>query len=204
MILWCSLLQAKTPQSSVAVSKKNDPISALVYANGYIFCTAFVITDSLAITAGHCLATRECITTQLKKGCSVPSQERMFLVGIETQEVFEVKIRTYELSTLIDFAVIEGDFRNFNKVKINLKDFSLKENDKLKHCGFARGTAPYVCTYGKYVGMGWFSGKSSVLIIPGMSGGPVFDKDNVVVGINTSGYDEFSLFTPVIGIVPYK
>lgn len=166
-----------------------DAIIRLKTEENKYFCTGFSVDGNYAITAAHCvewLGTSEKIRVYDKNDT---------FTGVEAVVV--------GYNQRNDTAVIKGDFRNFKAVVI----------EKDRH-GFASSTGPFLtcgypyankalyCSYATPVRMKNFSMLLKGALIPGMSGGPVFDLNtNKVVGLNSAVEEDLIVVNPLVGIM---
>ena len=111
------------------------------------------------------------------------------------------KAKAYDRYGDVDIAVIKGDFKNFKKLKIANTRFTLKAGARLKACGYAR-TNIYVCNNVQYISPYGFLLQGMGHLIPGMSGGPTIDENGYVVGVNSSQYQQYSIFGSILGVMP--
>jgi V8-like Glu-specific endopeptidase len=156
------------------------------------------VSNTQALTAGHCVTYYD----KSRKACVGSDITIVNSYGQDTG--VRAKVDCYSYTRGRDFAVIEGNFKDFNKMPVKLSKENLEFGDDLVHCGFARGNRPPACSYGEYTGPNRFKLNSTAHIVPGMSGGPVIDENGVAVGINTNITNEGSQFASTIGIIDYK
>lgn len=100
-----------------------------------------------------------------------------------------------------DYGVLMGDFKNFEKLPVNLLSFNVMPSDTLRTCGYANGMAPPVCSNFVAAGNYNFQYTGVGYIVRGMSGGPVIDENGVVVGINTAVHENRVIIMPIMGII---
>lgn len=232
-------------------SGKNHAVIKIITENGG-GCTAFVISNRKAITAGHCvevsesliknnkedaiLGARIFIETLLKEMNSVDCNyidnmpkiqcfaikktmsrdiqnakryiEKLTKNQPDTFKVFnskgkEIKIKVTALDSELgfrDFAVLHGDFSEFEKLPI-ATNFNTLPGELLRTCGYANLKTPAVCTNFIALGNSSFAYKGNGYLVKGMSGGPVVNSLGEVVGINVAVAREEVLVTPTIGIL---
>lgn len=213
-------------------------------------CSAFVINDTTAVTASHCLT----LTTQWVKhglqgqieamekdiieaetrlkqfinSCFAPVNCEMVIANIEMaikQAVDEynalVKMKADELKVFTtdgsdtkivataywkhpsrDYGFIKGDFREFNKVKIK-RGFDAKAGDIFKACGFPGAKVPATCVNFEAIGSYNFQYIGKSTFQRGLSGGPIFDHNNEVVGIASAVRKSISFMEPILGVVDF-
>lgn len=217
-------------------------------------CTAFVISDTLAVTAGHCVSISKamllnkeeilldskgmlkemtktidsinCSQYSLATGMPEFMCERAlrdlkrdhnelssFVAKLDANQAdtffvynsegVALRVRPVALDSQLgyrDFAILEGDFSDFEKLTL-IENLDIMPGDKLRSCGFANLKVPPICTNFIAIGNSGFAYKGNGMMIKGMSGGPVLNSKNQVVGINVAVGEDAVLMTPVIGIM---
>lgn len=161
-------------------------------------CSAFVVSDELAVTAAHCL------TPPVKK--PVVSDEGWkndsFRVYNSVGENLFLVVKPIWIRRFPDFATLQGNFKDFNKLKLKVDSVDIKKGHTIYVCGFPGGIAPAICNVGELTGTSYFSGVTNAYMSMGMSGGPVFDKDYRVIGLNASRQENGdSLFSYLQGMI---
>lgn len=147
-------------------------------------CSAFVVSNNMAITAEHCVRGGSQFKLLLGKGT--------FYVDVEP-------VRTF---TVGDLALLVGGFEEFNKVSIHPKiEQVLSKNDEVegRACGFPWGSVKPVCISFEGISMWNLFFSSESFLFPGMSGGPVF-VGSEVIGVNVALIGHLSLYSLLIGI----
>lgn len=244
-----------TPTYSVTkpLSNKHHAIFQIRGQNGG-GCTAFVISNRRAITAGHCveiskttLSNKKDILTDLsgytrdlgKAISQVNCEEDAIrmripqfaceraLRGMKRQykdlssymsrlrkdqvdtfkvinsEGVELAIKPVALDSEFnfrDFAVLQGDFSEFEKLPI-VSNLDVAPGELLRSCGFANLKIPATCTNFIASGNSAFAYKGNGYLVKGMSGGPVLNSKGEVVGINVAVGEDAVLMTPVVGVL---
>ena len=224
-------------------------------------CTGFVINDTTALTAGHCLDNTQYYVDNflpkfleesyeiednirfaiknIKDNCyshplTPPQVCDQYLLKSEKQLKDELdlrekksKVSTYKIFDINgvdtgisaiaydkrdywsnrkdrrDYGYIKGDFKKFNKVKVKL-DHGVKFGDTLRVCGFPGTKVPAVCLDYRHIGSQGFDMKGHMMLVPGVSGSPVFNHNNEVVAIAIGVNGEYGLLTPLLGILNGK
>lgn len=214
-------------------------------------CSAFVISDTTAVTAGHCMTLTtqwvkfglkdqltemkrditeaESRLKQVANNCFAPANCEMIIASIEMaiQQVVNeynalVKMKADELKVFTvdgtdteivasaywkhpsrDYGFIKGDFSNFNKVKIK-KGFDAKAGDIFKACGFPGAKVPATCVDFEAIGSYDFQYMGKSTFQRGISGGPIFDHSNEVVGIASSVAKSVSFMEPILGVIDFE
>lgn len=122
------------------------------------------------------------------------------------KDMDNVAIAEYRTPGRRDIGILSGDFKKFEKLAID-RGFRIKRDDKLKICGFPSATFDAICTDFTAMNSYFFEPyalfvyKGEGMLVPGMSGGPVLDKDGVAVGIAFGVNEDFVMFTPTTGIM---
>jgi hypothetical protein len=175
----------KAKNGMIAIYRKDDK------GKWQFNCTAFVVTNVYAMTAGHCLNDHK--------------------TGYLTKEAIQVRLLDLKETTMIvhaasmnitaDIGIVTGDFRQFQKNYINRDGFfGLK--GPFVTCGFPYGDSPPQCIPFVPQSNYRFAIKGQGFVYPGMSGGPTYDvTTHMVVGINAAAGDGFVLVAPMIGFL---
>lgn len=125
---------------------KKYPIIALArkdkQGKEQFWCTAFVVSDKLALTAGHCLM-------------DVRDEYKMTKDPIKVADVngapTGIEAQAAALNIRADLGMITADFSKFNKLPLYLFPGGIlgledKDQHHFKTCGFAWGSVPILCT----------------------------------------------------------
>ena len=172
-------------------------------------CTAFVVSDEWAITAGHCTTAPKADETLV--GNAVPDKSKDVLWKEDSFRVYNSQgenlfliVKPIVVKRFPDFAVLLGDFKAFNKLKIKVDTVDTRVGQTIYTCGFPGGLSPAICNTGELTGTTYFSGLTNSYIAMGMSGGPVFDKDYKAIGLNVerlhAGHSAFAFLQGLIRI----
>lgn len=169
--------------NTVKIDNKLSPIIRLVGPTGGTYCSAVVISDTLAVTANHCVNMEEEImpgmfTVHLLHQMEIRSTDNLPR-GLSASPLWWDFRR--------DIAIIKGDFTKFKPRKYLYKPEELmiymKKGTKVVSCGYPYH-GPLFCSFGEFVDKVGFHWGVNTLILPGMSGGPTMLEDGTVVGIN--------------------
>lgn len=157
------------------------------------WCTAFAVSDTLAVTAAHC----------------VSDEDTMVLGKITMFEADDTEFGTGDMQMskhpLLDIATVSGDFHDRNKLPISTDRFELDPNDKFDSCGFPMMDSKLVCSHvfpqSMYADSSVVGIAGPGYLIFGMSGGPVFNTTKgVVVAVNTGLREREVILSPFINI----
>ena len=163
------------------------------------FCSGTVITDTLIVTAAHCIQVGPfggAMILDIRDNDKVP-------LGVLAMPVF--------VNPRADIAVLYGDFRTFQKIKISkgvkhTMNQLLDNRHSLRSCGYP-WSAELTCveltgrvfTFEPGVGGAGISAQGWML--PGMSGGPVLDEvTGELVAVNTAVSVNHVYVSPVAGL----
>ena len=169
----------KTQPKLGAIVRLHDVIS------GRFFCSGTVISDSLVLTAAHCLA--------MPVGISVRTID-----GVERGVLATV----VNADSRGDLGLIKGDFKQFEKLPISIEPDDVINSFKygrVQACGYPRAGKLW-CTKFTFKAAANFQFAGDGTLYPGMSGGPVIDMvTGNVIGVNTA-VDEYGriILSPII------
>ncbi len=194
--------------------KKYQPIVRLMNGNNE-YCTGSVLTLRTVLTAKHCV---------LKSGDSF-KDEIQIEISPATDDSVKIKGIVYNYLQNQDQVLIEGNFSNFYPLpyaKDNKTIFNAFTEQELTSCGYV-GEHGLVCLpftltniysidnggfelknnhYSRFFTFSWAL-EGTQQVMAGMSGGPVMDKNGVLIAINTAylnyGKKE-SLVSPIYNI----
>ncbi len=168
---------------------------------GYFFCSGVVVSDTMLITAAHCVSNNF-------MGMSVLTEETMTVKSdpAYNPNTIEVTGTAIKANGSADFAIVQGDFRQFRKAKVTTDVrmlFGLSE--KIVACGFPYGAESVCYPMSKpphRPGNRTFSFGRHGYLYPGMSGGPVLDREtNTVFAVNSAmANDDVAMLAPLIGL----
>lgn len=153
-------------------------------------CSAFVISNEYALTAGHCLNDEGDLITEDFKVFTASNQE----AGV-------AKAASYNGRR--DFGVLRGNFKKFKKVSVRKEAPLLMEwSGQFIGCGFVGGSVKPTCEEFKLMGINTFYLVGQMPVFPGMSGGPVVDyQTGEILGVIIAGNSGPAncIITPLIG-----
>ena len=170
------------------------------------FCSAFVISDVYAVTAGHCLDNSGKMSTK-------------DITIFETVEVSENKFEHKTTGVVVhaaginrrgDTGLIVGDFSNFKKLKFTpypadiltiLRNNIDVVKGTLVSVGFPYGDIP-LSSRVQFKGIRDFHLAGYGALYPGMSGGALIDPiTGYVVGINSYVDNDIVAFSSLVGLL---
>ena len=150
----------------------------LVNGEPVVNCSAVILSDKLAVTAGHCVASDPIMAAYM---AALNIQERLEIV--QGEELIVVEAVAYPH---VDVAIVRGDFVNLKKAKIS-PTLMFDRNTDYKVCGYPHDRKNSICVdlgrpaINNKEQMGFNAG-----IVSGMSGSGVYDNKGQVVGIAVS------------------
>lgn len=182
------------PELSLNYNRKveHNAIIRLHNKENQFFCSAFVVSDNYAVTAGHCI---DGLFGSLKQSIHVHNDLM--------QDTFVVA-RGVAINRRGDTGLIQGDFTNFAKLVFQASPGGILQNvserTAFKSCGFPYGDH-MLCTPIIIRGNEYFYFKGEGYLYPGMSGGPlVEEKTGIVIGINSYVAEQNVGFASLVGL----
>ncbi len=193
-------LIAKTPvlirPKNLRLPVKFSPVVRLV-EDGRTFCSGVVITKDLLVTAGHCVVEQE-------NKC-LPPHFRMSKIEIRADNNKSINVFATTLSyrPQFDTALLKGDFSLFEP-RVAIMDFNTlltfqKKGTPFIACGYPLA-GDMVCKKIVFEANEDFVWRVKGLLLPGMSGGPVFSIGGEVIAINDAVDKNFSIVSPLYNL----
>lgn len=181
-------------RTTVTINHKQGPIVRLVSSTGATYCTGTVVSDSVILTAAHCVVEETPIGPMLR----APS------IGIRGDDNADLKVLAYPLSVSpqLDQARLTGNFSTFQHTPY-ISDITrllkiARKDQVFKACGYALG-GPLQCNTLLFKDIYTFMWSTKGVLIPGMSGGPVFFGDSQVA-INCAMDGNEAIVSPIYNI----
>lgn len=146
-----------------------------LYRDGQFYCTGVVIGANYLLTAAHCLVDENGVMTK-----------QPVLVVNDDGSVKSVG-RAVGVSVRVDHALIMGDFSKIPGAKVISDHMNIPP--VVVACGYPLGAPIVDCSIlVPRINDAFLIKCSGGPLMPGQSGGPVFDKDSNVVGLNVQVY----------------
>lgn len=165
----------KDNTSSVQKLTKPTPsgIVRLVNDSGRTFCSAFVISKSIALTATHCVISQGLLGIQVNSDVNVASEDG--------QLVIQGTVRS--IGPRQDVAVVSGDFSKFTPLKFSTLpgDDILANTYNLTSCGYPYGGNLVCYSLAKPFKALDMVGFRDGQMYAAMSGGPILDLSTGIV-----------------------
>jgi S1-C subfamily serine protease len=187
-----SSIQIEPNLPKLELADKIDPVGATVrlYKNGQFICSGVVIGKNYLLTASHCMVDEDLVMKKDK-----------FTVSNASGEIIALG-KPAGVNTRMDWGLLEGNFSAFPAAPLVTTRIPQGE---VAACGYPQGSHDLMCSPLVTVINDTFFIKCQGVIFPGMSGGPVFDAQGNVVGLNVAvyGIDEHggSQITPTLAIL---
>lgn len=167
----------------------------LVLPDGRTFCSGSVVSNTIAITAGHC------VTEETPFGVAVNPNP------IEIRGSDNISRKTFGnviyVVPQLDFALLRGNFDVYTKFKM-IDDvqsiLDVRDGKPFFSCGYPLG-GDLFCTKLKYKSTEMFMWSVEGVLIPGMSGGPVMTQDGHQFGINDAVDGDHAVISPIYNIM---
>ena len=158
-----------------------NPIVRIVSENQSTFCSGAVISAQYVVTAAHC------VTTYNKLGVGATTTVQS--AGKDTSASAQV----VALDEYADVALLLGNFTSFNFFSVDITPQRMLTAFPQVSCGYPRG-GDFFCTPIFNPRPYRFQVAALSVLRPGMSGGPVLNRNYQIVAINAAATSEVSLF----------
>jgi S1-C subfamily serine protease len=181
--------------ASQALPDKEEVFEApirLADSEGRHICSGFVVSDSYAITAAHCV-----------DGIGGRMTTKNFKVFGINREDTGVEADAVGMASRMDMGLVRGDFKRFKKLMLDTPPIGFigREKSAFVSCGFPMGDK-ILCVPQIVIGSDYFGVTVPSPVYPGMSGGPVIDLESgTAVGIISRVADRNgSVMAPIVAI----
>lgn len=161
--------------------------------NGRTFCSGVVLSDNTIATAAHCTGFDlgpmgfivDPAPIEIRRNDNLPTG---------------IMAKPYEVSTQLDRAILKGDFHALphSPYLYDVKKSIAARQSKLQFiiCGYPMGGQLY-CGRAKFLQNDNFQMMIKGILIPGMSGGPMYLPDGTVMSVNSAVQGDNSLVSPL-------
>lgn len=149
-------------------------------------CSAFIISQSIAMTSAHCI-----ISNMIQ---SLSNQNKTHFQGLQ--------VVSKDIDR--DIAILKGDFSKYKSFKLLLGKSGFEEfNKTYTTCGYPYG-GKLICNKTMILSNQITEIRGTGIIMPGMSGGPVFDTETMeVYCVNKAVFQGFSSCAPLVNILEW-
>lgn len=174
---------AQTSKKLQAIVRLHSP------TDGHFFCSGVVVGAKTIITAAHCV-------TEYAAG------ERAAEVRSEDGQGTNNFAYLVNASGQADYAILKGDFSNFEVAPMDFKpaDIVAGMKEKVVACGYPY-SGKLFCVEVLSLHQNRFSFSGAGVLYPGMSGGPVFNMSTGhVIAVNSAVMDTEVILAPLIEI----
>jgi len=190
-----SSIQMSENLPNLVPSTKYDYKRSIVrlYVGDQFYCSGVVIGRNYVLTASHCLVDND---YRMRN-------EEITVVNDDGSVV--VKAKSVGVNIRMDWGLIHGNFTNIPGAYVVEAGYT--QETKVTACGYPQGAKILTCQELEPLMNDGFLIKCKVgpMLFPGMSGGPVFNAEGYVVGLNTLVYPQESrggtAYSPVTGIL---
>lgn len=172
-------------------TNSHESIIRLVSPQGYFYCTGVVVDKNYALTAAHCVV----------NDLGLMSEEDVIIYNSKSINTGMVA-KTVAIDKYRDVAFLKGDFSNFTPQTTDFNGTHVKTGMKLKSCGFPSGQYDLFCVDLIQNGNRYFQYRATGMpIFKGCSGGPVYNEQGVVVGVNSAVDENTIIIAPLVGVL---
>ena len=181
------------PKLQPSASYKYDRSIVRLYRDGEFFCSGVVIGSNYVLTASHCLVDGDGVME--KKPVTVVNDDGSVRVVAKPSGV----------NLRMDWGLLLGDFKQIPGAMV--WEVGFQPQPAVLACGYPQGAKAITCQVLIPMMNDRFLIKCGVggMLFPGMSGGPVFDKEGHVVGLNVLVYPASArggvAYSPTTGIL---
>lgn len=152
---------------------------------GRFFCSGVVISDSLILTAAHCVVRENPLSMLFG-----PDIVRRVEIRSINGQPLGIYADLAAANPRQDVALLSGSFSEFDHMNVEVKPQAIEDSflhsKHLKACGYPAG-GKLVCSTITSVRHMNFGFGANGFLYPGMSGGPVIDEETGnVIGLNTA------------------
>lgn len=164
-----------------------------LYREDRFFCSGVVVGGNYLLTASHCLVDED----------GHINSEEIKVVNDDGSVV--VKAKAVGINLRLDWGLIRGDFSKIPGALVVETGFN--PLPAVAACGYPQGAKALTCqVLMPYVNDGFLiKCRPGGMLFPGMSGGPVFDGEGHLVGLNVQVYKASSgggtAYSPTTGIL---
>lgn len=183
-----------TKSSQSYVPEKHTKLNGIVRltTEGKTFCSGTVISRTTVLTAAHCV--------RAQIGPIEITRQNIEIRPISNTDL-HISGEVYSVRPQLDQALLRGDFDKFDPRPYIV---DIKMLDSLRHgtyisCGFPMGGGLF-CTKLIYKELMDFFWSVDGLILPGMSGGPVFADSGEVIAVNNAVENNDSFISPIYNL----
>ena len=211
VLLLCGILLMKVLESlpgprisSIQVDKNLPPLAAAkvydykrsivrLYRGDQFYCSGVVIGSNYVLTASHCLVDED----------GIMNRDPVTVVNDDGSQV--VMSRPVGVNLRMDWGLLHGNFSNIPGALVTEVGFD--PPSVVTACGYPQGSKALNCSELQP----WINDaflvkcKPGGMLFPGMSGGPVFDGEGHVIGLNVLVYPAQqyggTAYSPTTGIL---